>query len=330
MRRRVKRILVFGAGAVGCLVGGLLAKAGHQVAFIGRRRIVEALRDHGLSISGVWGDHCVPGPLRAAESIEDLQEDEKNWDWVLVTTKSFDTAAAADSLRPLASRISFCISLQNGLGNIECLADALGWDKTLGGRGITGDEIPSPGRIQVTVHADDIRRHEVDLLRIEKIAGVWREAGIPVEATEELEQFIWAKVLYNAALNPLGALLGVTYGQLADHESTRGVMDDIINEAYAVASSHGICLFWRDAASFSKVFYETMVPPTRAHHPSMLRDLERGRKTEIDALNGAIVRLGEENVVAVPTNRLIVRLLRYREDTGRQKQGCRSDNRCEG
>ncbi len=324
MTKSAKRILVFGAGAVGCLVGGLLSRAGHSVTFVGRKPIVNALREKGLSVSGVWAEHRIPGPLQAYESVEELRKERSDWDWVLVTTKSFDTAAAADALRSFSSRIGYCISLQNGLGNIETLAEAIGWDKVLGGRVITGVEIPTPGEVRVTVHADDIRlghlHRQTGLSTLEEIASVWRDAGIPTEATEQLEEYVWAKVLYNAALNPLGALLGASYGELADHESTRRTMDDIIEEAYTVALSHGVRLFWRDAASFSRIFYEKMVPPTRGHHPSMLRDLEQGRFTEIDALNGAIVRLGDEKELPVPANRLIVRLMKYREEAGRAEE----------
>jgi 2-dehydropantoate 2-reductase len=249
-----------------------------------------------------------------------MPSDAGPWDWALVTTKSFDTAAAAHALLPLLPHIGFCISLQNGLGNIETIAGVAGWEKTLGGRVITGVEVPRPGRIQVTVHADDIRlghlQHRIPLAVLGEIAAIWRVARIPTTATDELEQYIWAKVLYNAALNPLGALLGATYGQLADNEAARAIMDEIIQEAFSVVVAHNVRLFWRDAGAFCRIFYGEMIPATRDHHPSMLRDLERGRRTEIDALNGAIVRLGEEKALPVPANRLIVKLVRYRESMG--------------
>jgi 2-dehydropantoate 2-reductase len=319
-----KSVLVFGAGAVGCLVGGLLAKAGHHVTFIARRRIVEALRASGLTISGVWGEHRVSGPLETFESLSDIPNAPCLWDWVLITTKCFDTASAAGEIRNLLPGIGFCISLQNGLGNLETIAQEIGWEKTLGGRVITGVEIPHPGEVRVTVHADEIRlghlRREVSMSVIEEIAAQWRSAGIPVAATEELEQYIWAKVLYNVALNPLGALLGATYGDLADHESTREVMNELIEEAFAVAMAHRVSLFWSDPAAYEEVFYGQMVPPTRGHYPSMLRDLEFGRRTEIDALNGRIVCLAEEKGIEVPANRLVVRLIRYREKEGLGRQ----------
>lgn len=314
-----RQVLVFGAGSIGCLIGGLLAQAGHRVTFIARKRITESLRDTGLSISGLWGGWRLPGPLETYESIEEMPNDTGPWEWALVTTKSFDTRVAARSLQPLLPRIRFCISLQNGLGNLETIAAVAGWEKTLGGRVITGVEIPQPGQVRVTVHADDIRlghlRRQIPLSALEEIAATWRQAHIPTTATDELEQFIWAKVLYNAALNPLGALLRATYGQLADNEATQAIMNDIIQEAFSVAVAHGVRLFWQDARAFCKVFYEEMIPPTRDHHPSMLRDLEHGRRTEIDALNGAIVRLGEEKALDVAANRLMVRLLGFRRET---------------
>ncbi len=209
-----KNVLIFGAGAVGCLVGGLLAHAGHRVVFVGRKRIVQSLRRDGLIISGVWGDWRVRRSLEAFESTKEMDKGGL-WDWVLVTTKSYDTPVVTDAIRPLLPATRFCISLQNGLGNMETISKAAGWEKTLGGRVITGVEVEEPGKVRVTVHADDIRlghlQNRVPLCEIEEIAQLWREAGIPTSATDRLEGYIWAKVLYNAALNPLGALLGATY-----------------------------------------------------------------------------------------------------------------------
>ncbi|MFH1739645.1 MAG: 2-dehydropantoate 2-reductase, partial [bacterium] len=110
MTESKKNVLIFGSGSVGCLIGGLLTKAGHRVTFVGRERIVRALRDCGLSISGVWGDHEIAGPLDAYESVSDIPEESGPWHWALITTKSFDTANAVQELKPLFPRIEFFIS----------------------------------------------------------------------------------------------------------------------------------------------------------------------------------------------------------------------------
>ena len=310
------RILIFGAGAVGTLIGGLLAHAGHQVVFIGRRRYMDAIKNAGLRIQGVWGDFKVP-PQPACESVETLSSEERSFDWILITTKGLKKEEPPPPSLPLLSEATLVISCQNGYGNCQAIAEASGWHRTLGVRFITGVEILEPGSLAVTVHGDDLRlghyHNEYPMAHLESIALTMREASIPTRATDQLEQTIWAKIVYNAALNPLGALLGVSYGDLASEPNTRGVMDRIIEEAFTVTRAHGIHQFWDGAEAYRRAFYETMLPPTAAHYPSMLRDLERGRRTEIDALNGAICRLGALKNVPTPVNETITSVIHFCE-----------------
>lgn len=310
------RTLIFGAGAVGTLLGGLLSSVGHPVTFIGRRWNTEGIREKGISISGKWGEQTV-GAQTAFESLRDIPSDEQPFDIVFVCVKAFDTRNAIRELKPYLSESTLVISVQNGYGNCQVIAETIGWERTLGARIITGVELTAPGTISVTVHADSVRlghyRNEFPIQHIESLAQSMREAGIPTEATEDLEQYIWAKILYNAALNPLGAHLGVAYGALAEHESTRQIMDTILDEAFEVLHAHEIRQFWPDADAYRKDFYGTMVPATAQHFPSMLRDVQRRKPTEIDALNGAISRLGQEKGIQTPVNDTIRALLRYKE-----------------
>ncbi|MDP8245300.1 MAG: 2-dehydropantoate 2-reductase [Candidatus Hinthialibacter antarcticus] len=310
------RTLIFGAGAVGSLIGGLLANAGHPVFFVGRRSNVDGIRSQGISITGLWGNHKV-APQPAYETIQDIPEAERVFDQIFICVKAFDTPAAIEACKPVVGDSTIVISMQNGYGNCQIIADAIGQERTLGGRFITGVELTAPGELNVTVHFDAIRLghywREFPLPHLQSFAMTLYEAGVPCEATEELEQFIWAKIMYNAALNPLGALLGVTYGALADNPNTRAMMDDVLDEAFAVTAAHGIPQFWTSADEYRQAFYDKMVPATAAHFPSMLRDLEKGRRTEVDALNGAICQLGAEKNIKTPVNQTITRLLRARE-----------------
>ncbi len=286
---------------------------------------MQAIRTQGLAISGIWGEYEVPRNANAFERVADVPTD-LNPDIVLIATKSTATAQAIDACRPIVGPETYLCTLQNGIGNLEIVAETFGWPRTLGGRVITGVEIDAqapdsptdrPIAIRVTVHADDIRlghpRQTLDRSLLEGIAETWREAGIPVQATGDLVKYLWAKLFYNAALNPLGAILGVRYGDLAAREGTRQTMDRIVAEGFAATHAHGIEHFWPDADSYLKAFYGEMVPKTAGHFPSMLRDLERGRLTEIAVLNGAIVRLGEEAETDVTTNRTIMEMIAFLE-----------------
>jgi len=152
------------------------------------------------------------------------------------------------------------------------------------------------------------------------------DAGIPAAQTEAIVAELWAKVFYNAALNPLGALLDLPYGALAEDAEARAVMDLVIAEAFAVARAAGIVLRWPDAGAYRAEFYGRLVPATarhrssmlqdlargRPHRSSMLQDLARGRPTEIDAINGYVAARGAALGMPAPTNITLTRLIRAR------------------
>jgi 2-dehydropantoate 2-reductase len=160
--------------------------------------------------------------------------------------------------------------------------------------------------------------HKVDFARLEAIASAFTQAGIPAEATLEIEQFIWGKVFYNCCLNPLSALLEVTYGVLSEHPETRQIMTSVIEEIFAVASTKGVALAWHSPLEYQGILFGRLVPDTYAHHASMLQDVMRGKKTEIDALNGAIARLGEETRIPTPMNLMLTQLIKVKERIGKR------------
>jgi 2-dehydropantoate 2-reductase len=209
-------------------------------------------------------------------------------------------------------------SLQNGIGNVEHASDVLGASRVIGARVIFGAELLAPGRVRVTVNAAPVLVGSPDPRDAARgtLAAAWArrfaDAGIPSDATDNLLGELWAKVFYNAALNPLGALLGVPYGWLPDDPDARALMDRVIDEAFAVARASGVRLRWPDAGAYRADFYGALVPSTAAHRSSMLQDLERGRPTEIDAINGWVARRGAELGVPVPVNTTLTHVIRAR------------------
>ncbi len=307
-------ILIAGAGAVGSVVGGLLARAGLPVTLLGRPAHVNAIRAHGLRIEGLFGDHQVRG-LASATTLHELRGP---YAAILLTVKTYDTVSTATAVAPLLAPGGVLISLQNGLGNVEAAASAVGRERVLGGRVIFGAEVIAPGHVQVTVIADPVLIGSPDPTspRQHAEAEAWAArlaaAGVPSEPTRTLLAELWAKVLYSAALNPLGALLGVPYGVLAASPDTRAIMDGVIDEAFAVARADGVTLAWYEAAGYREAFYGRLVPSTAGHRSSMLQDIESGRPTEIDAINGEVVARGGRHGIPVPTNTLLCRLIRAR------------------
>lgn len=318
-----QRILVAGAGALGSVFGGFLRRAGHAVTLLGRAPHVDAIAARGLDIDGIWGEHHVDGFAVATEAAQIAEQ----FDVVLLTVKSFDTAAMAAAVRPLLRDDGFVISLQNGLGNVEAAEAELGAPRTLGARVIFGAEIRAAGRVHVSVIADPNAVGSLDVAadaRREAAARDWArrfdDAGIPSVYTDDLPSRLWAKVLYNAALNPLGALLGVHYGALPERPQSRAIMDDVIEEAFGVARADGATFPWATVDDYRREFYGRLVPATYDHRPSMLQDLEAGRRTEIDAINGEVVRRGARHAIPTPVNTTLTRLVQLRQHNAPRRE----------
>lgn len=308
------RILVMGAGALGSVAGGFMAKAGHTVTLVGRAPHMDAVAAEGLRISGIWGDHRVTA-IRTVTTVSAIEV--PAFDLVLVCVKSYDTASAAAEALPCVGPDTLVCAYQNGLGNAETLAEAVGWPRTIGARAIYGARLLAPGQVDVTVIAQPTALGAydgaTDTARVRAMARAMDDAGLPTVHTDRIGTVLWAKVAYNCALNPLSALLDVPYGALAEAAESRAVMDDALAELYAVAEARGVALEPDSVAAYRTLFYDKLVPPTARHYASMREDFLHHRRTEIDALNGAICRYGEELGIPCPTNQLLTRLVRAKE-----------------
>jgi 2-dehydropantoate 2-reductase len=315
------RFLIFGAGALGQALGCMLAVAGHKVDLVLRRRFVNVLKDEGLRVSGIFGDYAArPAMLGFVEDISGLAG---GYDFVLITTKAYDTDGAVAAIVSVPDCRCPVVSMQNGCGNVEQIVRAFGPERSLGARVITGFEISSPGHIRITVSADAVHLGAAVAGPIptaaEILAAAIDRSGLPCVAVADIHQDLYAKLLYNCALNPLGAILGVHYGALAESEETRPIMDKVIEETFAVVQALGGKTPWPDASSYKKLFYERLVPITYDHRPSMLQDLENGKPTEVEALVGYVSTKGRSTGVPTPTCDILAGLVRFRETAVRKK-----------
>lgn len=306
--------LVVGAGAIGSAVGGFLAKSGETVWLLGRSWHLEKVRQQGLLIHGILGEHRVrvAGTATRFEELPRL-----SWDRILVTVKSTDTTRAlAKAIRPLLSTHTLVISLQNGLGNWETLASRIPVQQLVGGRVIFGVEL-EPGEVTITVWGGEILLGLLDarlsLAALQAIAKKLSQAGLKTKVVPKIREALWGKVIYNCALNPLSTLREVPYGKLLKSTETRNLMKQIVQEAYAVAKPERIRLTPPTATSYIQLLFKKLIPATAKHYPSMLQDVRRGRPTEIDALNGAIVRLGQKHRLPTPANAFLTELIHARE-----------------
>lgn len=318
-------VVIVGAGAVGLGIGSCLIRAGARATFVDRQETVEYLRRHGLRRTGIFGEVRIPPEsFDAVQRIDVVKT--AGLDYILVCTKSFDSPAVARELSaaPLGRDTACPIVLfQNGWGNFEVFAEPFEPRRVFNARVITGFQRRAPGHVEVTVHADAVKIGSLagaDEGAVAELAQCISKGGIPAETTATIERDLWAKMLYNCCLNPLGAVLGVNYGRLGESDATRAMMSQIAAEVFQAMRAAGHATHWDDAESFLTDFYARMLPPTAAHESSMLQDLTAGRRTEIDALSGAVVALGERFGVATPYNRVMRELVRFMETDRRERK----------
>ncbi|MBD3358015.1 MAG: 2-dehydropantoate 2-reductase, partial [Chitinivibrionales bacterium] len=211
------------------------------------------------------------------------------------------------------------LSLQNGVTNLERIIQVRGAAQALAGSVTFGAKITAPGGVQVAVHAGDVKIGGIDTAIdygfVKGIAEMFSAAGIKTDPTREIYKFLWGKMLYNCSLNGLAAILDVRYGELLEHESSRALIADIVGEIFLVLEREGRVVSWPSAQAYCEDLFERLLPLTANHIPSMLQDLQAGKRTEIDALNGTIVDLAEKHGLDVPVNWLITRLMKVKEKT---------------
>jgi len=312
-------VVVIGAGSVGLALAATLGQVGACVRVLTRSRdAAAAMRREGILRTGLFGDARLDASqLRVETDVDSLRGSAP--DFILVCTKTTESRSVARALssiwRDLASEPRVVL-FQNGWGNSEVFAEHLPAPDVFCTSILVGFQRENLRSAAVTVHAKAIQVGSLfgaSETAVAELAAAITRGGIPCEATPHVGRELWAKMLYNCALNPLGALLRVSYGALADSAHTRAVMDQVVGEVFAVMEACGHSTFWKTAADYLDSFYGEILPPTRAHESSMLQDLRAGRRTEIDALSGAIVRLGREHGISTPANDALATLIRAQD-----------------
>jgi 2-dehydropantoate 2-reductase len=294
----MERIAVMGAGGVGCYYGAMLARAGHEVTLIGRAQHVEAVRRSGLRLETKAFDERVrveastgPAALRGAKL-------------VLFAVKSPDTEAAGRAMAPHLERDAAIVSLQNGVDNAERLAATLGRE-VIPAVVYVAVEIAGPG------HVRHHGRGELVIGRAPRsaaIAAAFGAAGVAVEVSDNVMGALWGKLIVNCAYNALSAITQLPYGKLVQGTGIPKVMHDVVDECLAVARAAKV-----EVAGNLHEGVERIAQTMPGQFSSTAQDLARGKKTEIDHLNGFVVRKGEALGVPTPANRTLAALVKLLE-----------------
>lgn len=287
-----------GAGAVGCYYGAMLALAGHEVRLVGRPVHVEAMRRDGLRLEMQSGERRVP--VQAASDARLLEGAEL----VLFSVKSADTERAGEAMAPHLARDAVVLTLQNGVDNAERLAPLLA-QQVIATVVYVATEMAGPGHVRHHGRGDLVL---ADTPASGRIAATLRAAGVRVEVSDNVAGALWAKLIVNSAYNALSAITQLPYGELVRGEGVPAVMRDVVDECLAVAAASGVQLPG-DSWQATRRIAEAMP----AQRSSTAQDLARGKPTEIDHLNGFVVRKGEALGIATPANRALTALVKLLE-----------------
>ncbi len=301
------RIAIIGSGAMGSLFGGRLSLAGHDVVLYDvYREHVDAVRSQGLLIEdAAGGEPTVARPRASADP-----QVAAGADVMIIFVKSTSTEEVAAQFQPLAGPATIALTLQNGLGNEEIIRRHFGSERTAAGVTSHGATFLGPGHIR---HAGRGPTHlSMGAGRSGRLAPLCAAlvgAGFETRIEEDVAGLVWSKLVINVGINALTAITGVTNGRLLDMEWTRTLMADLVAEAVAVARARGIRLSYDDPLAT----VQDVARRTGANRSSMLQDFDRGRPSEIDFMNGAIVREAQALGLAAPVNATMVRLVKALE-----------------
>lgn len=298
------KIGIVGAGAMGSLFGGRLSQAGHEVLLYDIfREHVETIQRDGLLIEDLASgkqEVCHPGATTKAEGLEDAEI-------LVIFVKSAATEAVARQFSEIVGPGTIAVTVQNGLGNEGILKEHFGPERTAAGVTSQGATFLAVGRIR---HAGRGPTHLCMSDRNnEKLGGfvdALNRAGLETDLEENIDDLIWSKLIINVGINALTALTGLPNGRLLDFSDCKTLMEDLVAEAVTVAERKGVHLTYADPL---QMVYQ-VAEKTGGNRSSMLQDFDRQRRSEIDFINGAIVREAETAGLEVPVNRAVTLLVR--------------------
>ncbi len=298
--------LVVGPGAMGCLFAAGLKRAGYEVTLLDYLpERARQINNRGIVVHGVTGEYTVKVPA-VADRISEQP------DFVLICVKSYTTKQVAEKIKPWLSREAFVVTLQNGLGNLEILEAIFGKKKVFGGITAQGSTLLGPGKIRHAGQGETIIGPEEDPdSPLERIVSAFNMAGFKTRSIKNVVDLIWGKLIINVGINSLSALTRLKNGRLAELNGTRRVMENAVKEAVAVAHAKNIRLPYPDP--FTRVL--EVCRDTAENIASMLQDVLKQRITEVDFINGAIVREGIALGIPTPVNHTLTCLVKTLQKT---------------
>jgi len=308
------KIIIVGPGAMGCLFAAFLTKSKEDVWLLDKNKENAAkLNESGISLEGVSG--CWQVKIKATANIADIGKA----DLIFICVKSFNTKLAIEQIKPLLLENTKILTLQNGMGNIEIISEIAGAERVIAGVTNEGATLIDLGKIRHAGRGETVIGTTSGKTPVEMraIREAFNKAGFETKTTRDIKSLIWSKLIINVGINALSAITRLPNGKLTQFESTKRILRDAVTEATRIAKRKRIKLIFDDP--LAKV--EAVCESTSGNLSSMLQDVLRKKRTEVDFINGVIVRLGQELGIQVPTNKFLLDLINTIELSYKQSAG---------
>jgi 2-dehydropantoate 2-reductase len=297
------KIVIVGPGALGSIVAAFLSKANEDIWLLDKdKERASLINKHGIHVEGLGTDF--EAKIKASANAQEIGKA----DLVIICVKSYSTKEAVNQAKPLIGQDTKVITLQNGIGNIEIISEVVGQEKVIGGVTNLGATLLEPGKVKYAGKGETVIGRIDGKIPVEmrSIRQLFNKAGLEMRISRDIKALLWSKLIINVGINALTAITHLHNGKLIEFEGTKRILRDAVTEAIRVAKRKRIKLIYDDP--LAKV--EAVCEATAANVSSMLQDVLRKKRTEIDFINGVIVRQGQELGIPVPINSLLVDLVK--------------------
>ncbi|MFA5090372.1 MAG: 2-dehydropantoate 2-reductase [Candidatus Omnitrophota bacterium] len=302
------KILIVGPGAIGCLIAAFLSKSREEIKIFdkNKERAVK-INEEGISVEGISGNWHADIPVISETG------DTQGADLIIICVKSYDTKEAVIQVKTLLGEDTKVLTLQNGIGNIEVIGEAVGAERVIGGVTSLGATLLGPGHIRHAGKGDTVIGRIDGKIPVEMraIRELFNKVGLETRISRDIKALLWSKLLINVGINALTAITRLHNGRLIEFEGTRRILREAVTEAIRVAKRKRIKLIYDDP--LAKV--EAVCEATAANISSMLQDVLRRKRTEIDFINGVIVRQSQELGLSTPVNSMLTDLVKTIESS---------------
>lgn len=304
------KIAIVGSGAIGGLFGSFLHKSGEDVTFVDIwEDHVKTIQSSGLTIVRRDGDEVLK--VKATTDIKEAGTP----DLIIMAVKSYDNGQASRDCQRIVGPDTVVLTVQNGVGNVDTIGAVLGRNRIIAGTCAFGCTVLGPGKIKPSP-TGSLSIGELDgsiTPRLKKVVETFTKAGVEMHISQGVDSLIWTKLMVNVGINALTAITMLTNGQLLDYEETKTLQDRVVHEGAAVAKAKGIAFMAEDILEHVR----DIARSTYDNKSSMRQDIERGAKTEVESINGAIVKEGRQVGIPTPVNETLTLLVKAIEKRGK-------------